>query len=794
MFWIYVKTVLRNISRSKVYFFVNVAGLTTGFTVFTLIILYVMNEFNYDTFNKEADRIYRVVEIQSPPGMQVQHVAITMPALGPALKSEFPEIADAARFCPWSTVLCRYGERRFYEDELSFADSSIFDIFTFHFIEGNPSTALNAPYNIVINQTISRRYFGNGDPIGKFINIVADLGQKGFQVTGVIQDFPQNSHLRFDMIASLTSLEKHSASFSGWGNNDVVTYVLLKQGLSPEELGKKFPGLLKANLPPNGLNALEIYLQPLRSIHLHSNHIVYQVNYNKGNIDDVRFFMLIAFFVIILACINFINLTTARSAIRTREVGIRKLLGSYHSELVFQFIGESIVLSLISLLISLPIVEALLPTFNSMMGERIIVAYNNQWSFILMLVLTAILVGFVAGLYPAIYLSSFRSIDLLKGRFSSSRSGVILRKGLIILQFGIAIGLVTGTSIVFGQMDYIYNKPLGFEKNDLMYVPLRDTLSRSKIPLLTERLLSDPNILAVSAGELKGAVRTQGPVSVLGTNGQSRLMVTESYVDHDYIRTMGMRMVQGRDFSRDFPSDSSSVIINETMTKALGWKYPIGKQIQRGNGSVFSVVGVVKDFNYSSLQQEIGPLVMWLEPSNCPYLVVRVSRQDMKSATDLLNRTWSSILPDYPFEYGSVGSYLDNQYGNEQETEHLLALFSLVAILIACLGLFGLTLHTTEQRTKEIGVRKVLGASVLSIVLTLSKESIKLVIIAGVVAWPTAYYFMNRWLQNFAYKITINVWVFVLSGFIVFLIAILTLSFQAIRAGLSNPVNTLRYE
>lgn len=283
-------------------------------------------------------------------------------------------------------------------------------------------------------------------------------------------------------------------------------------------------------------------------------------------------------------------------------------------------------------------------------------------------------------------------------------------------------------------------------------------------------------------------------MSVLGTNGQSRLMVTESYVDHDYIRTMGMRMVQGRDFSRDFPSDSSSVIINETMTKALGWKYPIGKQIQRGNGSVFSVVGVVKDFNYSSLQQEIGPLVMWLEPSNCPYLVVRVSRQDMKSATDLLNRTWSSILPDYPFEYGSVGSYLDNQYGNEQETEHLLALFSLVAILIACLGLFGLTLHTTEQRTKEIGVRKVLGASVLSIVLTLSKESIKLVIIAGVVAWPTAYYFMNRWLQNFAYKITINVWVFVLSGFIVFLIAILTLSFQAIRAGLSNPVNTLRYE
>ncbi len=794
MFWSYVKTIFRNISSSKVYFFINIAGLAIGFTVFTLIMLFVLNEFNYDTFNRKADRIYRVVETQKAPGTKAQQVAITMGALAPALASGFPEVEDAARYIPWSTVLCRYGDRQFYENGLSFADSSFFQIFTFHFIEGNESAAFDGPYSVVIDKSTARKYFGDADPIGRTLSIQAGLDQNTFQVSGVIQDFPRNSHLHFNMIASMNAVERHSRFFNGWGNNNAVTYVLLKNGYSPEELEKQFPALLRANLPADSWNALEMHLQPLRNIHLYSDQILYQVNYNKGDIDYVRLFVLIALFVIILACINFINLTTARSAIRSREVGIRKLLGSYHSHLVYQFIGESIALSLIGLLLSFPVVEALLPTFNSIMGGRIIIDYNNELSFLLMLILVATIVGLVAGFYPAIYLSSYHPVELLRGRFSSSRRGIILRKILIVLQFSVAIGLVTGTGIVVSQMDYVYSKPLGFDKNDLMYIPLHDAESRNKIGLLGDRLLGNPKILAVSAGERTGAGRTQGPVSVLGTNGRSRLLVRESYVDYGYEKTMGMQIVEGRSFSRNFPSDSASAIINETMRKILGWKDAIGKQIEMDNGRVFSVVGVVKDFNYSSLQHKIDPLVIWLDPGRCPYLLVRVAPQNMQSTIDFAGKTWDYVLPNHPFEYGFVNNHLDNLYGNERQTEHLLALFSTVAILIACLGLFGLTLHTTEQRTKEIGVRKVLGASVGSIVFMLSTESIRLVIIAGLVAWPTVYYLMSRWLQNFEYRTAISAWIFVLSGVVVFLVAMFTLSFQAIRAGLTNPVNALRYE
>ncbi len=795
MFWSYVKTVFRNLSGSKVYFFINIAGLAIGFTVFTLIMLFVLNELNYDTFNRKADRIYRIVEIQKPSGTKAQQVAITMPALAPALKSAFPEISNVARFTPWSTVLCRYGEKRFYEDGLAFADSSIFDIFTFHFIEGDPSTALDGPYDLVIDQSTAKKYFGDADPMWRTITIEAGLDQNSFLVTGVIKNFPSNSHLRFNMIAPLNALERRLDYFNGWTTNDVVTYVLLRKGYSPNELEMQLPKLLKGNLPENIRSGLEMYLQPLSAIHLHSSAILFQVNYDKGDINYVTLFILIAFVVIALACINFINLTTARSAVRTREVGIRKLLGSYHSHLVYQFIGESVVLSLIGMLLSLPVVEAVLPTFNSMMGGRIIISYNNQLPFMFMLVLIAGMVGFIAGVYPAFYISSFQPVELLRGRFASSRSGISLRKALIILQFSIAITLVTATGIAISQMEYIYSKPLGFDQRDLMYIPLRDDQSRSKIQLLTGRLLGDRRILSVSAGELTGSGATQGLVSIPWTNRQSQLMVRNSYVDYGYTKTMGMTISQGRDFSRAFPSDSSAVIVNETLARTLGWKNPIGKQIQMiGTGAVFSVIGVVKDFNYFSLRNKVDPLVMWLDPGKCRYLIARVVPQDVSSTVNFVKKSWNYVLPTHPFEYGFLDNYLEKQYGNEEQDEHLLVLFSLVAVVIACLGLFGLTLHTTEQRIKEIGVRKVLGASVADIVFTLSKESINLVIIAALLAWPTAYFFMSRWLQSFAYRINLNVWIFVLSGLIVFSIAMLTLSFQAIRAGLSNPVDALRYE
>jgi putative ABC transport system permease protein len=790
----YLKTIFRNISGSKIYFFINVAGLCIGFTIFTLIVLYVLNELNYDTFNKKADRIYRVVELQKSPGGQVQRVAITMPALGPALQSEFPEIASTVRLIPWPTVLCHSGDRRFYENKLTFADSTIFDIFTFHFIEGNEAKALNDPYSVVIDQTTAARYFGKQNPIGKFITVDADFGQNAFQVTGVVQDFPRNSHLTFNMIASLNTLQNKNSPFIGWADNDVVTYILLNRANRFESVQRKLPEFMATNLPTDLWKGLEIYMQPLKDIHLYSGEILYQVNHNMGNIDTVRLFSLIAFFVIFLACINFVNLTTARSTIRAREVGIRKLLGSYHSHLIYQFIGESIVISFVALLLSLPLVEAFLPTFNSMMRGRIIVSYDNQLPFLLGLCAVALVVGLVAGIYPAFYLSSFRSADLLKGRFGSSKRGILLRKILTTLQFAIAIGLVTATIIVIMQMNFIYDKPLGFNKRGLMYIPLRDTKSRSKIPVLREKLLEDPNILAVSAGELTGSGTTQGKISVPGPGGGSLRIVRESFVDYGYVQTMGMKIVEGRSFSRDRLSDSSSVVVNETMANSFSWKDPIGKKIETANGPTFMIIGVIKDFNYFSLREKVDPLVMWLHPNRCQYLLIRLASRGRSSSIRYVKTTWNALLPSHPFEYSFLSNYLDKQYGSERESEHLLIMFSLVAVLVACLGLFGLTMHTTEQRIKEIGIRKVLGASIADIVLMLSRETIWLVLTACMAAWPVAYYFMARWLNGFAYRIDLTPLTFIFSGVLVFTIAMLTLSFQAINAGLSNPAKALRYE
>ncbi len=794
MFRSYLKTIFRNISGSRVYFFINVAGLCIGFTIFTLIMLYVLNELSYDTFNKKADRIYRVVELQKSPEGQVQRVAITMPALAPALKREFPEIESTARFVLWPTVLCHYRERRFYEDGLAFADSSIFDIFTFHFVEGNPSTALNGTDDIVIDQTTARKYFGDTDPIGKFIYIDANIRQGAFQVTGVIRDFPENSHLSFNMIASIRTLERGLHIFNGWADNDVVTYILLRKGAGHDIVQRNLPTFLKSRLPENLWKGLELYLQPLEDVHLFSGQILYQINHNIGSIENVRLFTLIALFVIFLACINFINLTTARSAIRAREVGIRKLLGSYHSHLIYQFIGESIVVAIFAFMLSLPVVEAILPTFNSMMRDRIVVSYDNQLPFLLGIFLIAIAVGLIAGVYPAFYLSSVRPAELLKGRYASSKRGIFLRKALITLQFSIAVGLVTATSIIVGQMNYFSSEPLGFNGKNLMYIPLRDVQSRSKIPLVSERLIMDPNVIAVSAGELTGSGGTQREVSILGKDGWSRRIVRESFDDYGYAKTMGMRMVEGRYFSRDHPSDSLAVIVNETMIKAFGLKKPIGKEIQTANGSIYKVIGVIKDFNYFSLRNKIDPLVMWLAPNRCQYLLVRVSKKDVKSTINLVQKTWNTLLPNHPFEYGFLHSYLSARYGSERESEHLLILFSLVAVLVACLGLFGLTMHTTEQRIKEIGIRKVLGASVTDVVFMLSRETIWLVLTASVIAWPVTYYFMNRWLNGFAYRISLTLFPFLFSGLLVFMIAMLTLSFQAMSAGLSNPSEALRYE
>ena len=796
MFKNYLKIAFRNLIKSKAFSFINITGLAIGLSGFILISLYIRQELSYEDFNKKADRIYRPVEIQRPALLPEQNVAVTMGPLAAALKNDFPEIESAGRIMPAPTYYCSVGAKGFYENEIVYADPEILNIFTIPFIEGNPALSLSEPNTILLTRSIAKKYFGSENPVGKMFTINQINGKSEMKVTGIIKDYPENSHIHFTMIASLSTLTNELSWLKSWDTNTLATYVLLKKGVNKSQLESKFPAFIDKYHKGDDSYSFSMYLQPLKDIHLYSDDIIYQTfNYNQGSIVKVYAFSTIALFILLIACINFMNLSTARSAKRTREAGIRKVLGSSRTNLVMQFMGEAIIIALFSFVLSIFITELAYPYFKSVFNITLNFQFNDNIIFSLEMLTVTVLVGIVAGLYPALYLSKAQPAQSLKN-FRSGRGGASIRKILVVSQFAIAIILIVSSEIVMDQMNFIRNKNLGFNKEQLLYLPIRGKAERDNIELLKNELLRNNNIVSASAvsGPV-GASGNQGTETMVG-GGEQKLMMRRSYVDFDYFKTMQLKIVEGRAFSKDYPTDSTdAVIINQTAVKKLGWENPIGKQFADEPNR--TVIGVVRDYNYTSVHSEIEPQIIRIAKDNeinINNFLIRVKPGNIHETVNFIENTWDKINQGKPFEFTFVDDYFNNKYKSDLNTEKLFKTFAFIAILIACLGLFGLASFTAEQKTKEIGVRKVLGASVSGIVLLLSKEFIKWVLISCVIAFPVAYFMMSDWLSNFAYRTGINVFVFIIAALLTILIALFTVSYQAVKAALANPVKSLRYE
>lgn len=789
----YFKIAFRNLWRHKAFSFINIMGLAVGMTAFYLIFLYVSFEVSYDSFNKKADRIYRVVADLKTPTETINTSGPAW-AVTPNLKEEFPEVEGQVRISDDNLVF-RKGDIKFEEKNVLWADSAFFKIFDFKLLKGNPATALRDQFSVVLTKTASKKYFGKENPVGQIIQFGSE--NRNVTVTGLVEDFPENSLIKGDVLLSMSTLtgKLYPQLDSQWANYGISAYLLLKEGTDATALQKKLPAFLERR---NGQEMKEIQmfptliLEPLRSVYLYSTR-----NGSKTeNMNNVYIFSIIAAFILIIACINFVNLTTARSAERAKEVGIRKVVGAARSQLSRQFIGESILICVIAYFLSVILSILLLPLFNQLSGKIVAGSIFTNPSYALILFAIAILIGVLAGIYPALVLSSFKPVAVLKGRFSSGNRGILLRKGLVVAQFTISIALIIGTIVVYNQMKYMRSRDLGFNKDHKMVLNTHDEPGKDAF---RNAVASLPHVKATTfSGSVPGGGNPGAYSQVENVKGEMQIANLDLYfVDFAYIPAYKMKMVAGRAFAKEFGTDTTqAMILNETGVKMFGYSSPkqiIGKKFdQWGRKGV--VIGVVQDFNFRSLQQEVKPLSLRMEPERSGLLTVEIETTDLPNSIAKIESKWKELIPKWPFDYYFLDERFDSQYRSEERFGNLFLNFSILAIFISCLGLLGLALYSTMQRTKEIGVRKVMGASVSGIVNLLSKDFLKLVLISFIIAAPVAWYFMHSWLNDFAYRITISWWVFILAGALAVMIALITISFQAIKAAIANPVKSLRTE
>ncbi len=806
MFKNYFKTAWRSFLKNKTFSFINIAGLSIGISVCFIILLYVQNELSFDRFNKNADRIVRVVFQANINGGKIDESNV-MPPVAQAMKNDYPEVQDATRLNVAGAPKITYKDKSFKDDEMAFVDPNFFNIFTLPLIEGDAKTVLQQPNTIVITKAIAKKYFGKEDPLGKTL-VFPDNKNAAFKITGLIDKVPANSHFHFDLFASMTGLD--NAKSDSWMESDYFTYLLLKPGYDYKKLEAKLPAMVEKYMGPQIQkemrislsqfrtkgNQLGFALQPLTSIHLYS-HSNYELD-TPGNAMYVYIFGAIAIFMLLIACINFINLSTASASKRAKEVGVRKVIGSGKSQLIFQFLSESALLVFIALLISLVLIQLALPEFNSISGKNLVFNFNIK--IIASFIGLGLLVSVIAGLYPAFFLSSFKPIAVLKGKLTGNNKSFGLRSSLVVFQFFISVGLIIATIVVWQQMKFIQNKNLGYNKEQVLTIPNSYVLGKNE-QVYKQELLNDPRIVNATVSSYKPAGPSSGGNAFAYPEGHdNQIMKTAEYhVDEQYIPTLGMQLAAGRNFSKEFPTDSTGMIINESAAKAFGWgtENAIGKTIirensNRGTNVPFHVIGVVKDFNFKSLHDPVTPLLMVLDPDQG--LIFKVKTADIKGLLASMKKQWDTFNSGEPFTFTFMDDLYNKTYSSEQKTGTILNIFAILTILVACLGLFGLATYTAEKRTKEIGIRKVLGASVMQVTRMLSKEFLKLVFIACLVAFPLSYWAMNKWLQSFAYRINISWWMFVVAGVAALLIALLTISFQAIKAAVANPVDSLRSE
>jgi len=803
----YFKIAFRNLWRNKAFSAINIFGLAIGIATCLVITLFVADELSYDRYNQKADRMVRLIFRASLNGQKIGTATSAAPAAQTIL-TDYPEVQEATRMRNYSAPLVTYGDKTLKEGAFAYVDANFFQVFTLPFIRGNVKTALMQPNTMVISQAIARKYFGDEDPIGKVLQFKSE--HTSYKITGIIEKVPANSHFHVDLFASMASLPEAKQQI--WSSNNFFTYLVLRPGYDYKQLEAKLSQVVEKYLGPEiqrdmGMslelfrkkgNDVGLFLQPLTAIHLHSD----MMNSLEpgGNIKYVYVFGAIAVFMLLIASINFMNLSTASASKRAREVGIRKVLGSVKGDLVQQFLFESMLLTTIALVMAVVLVQLVLPIFNDLANKELTLSLTSNLWLLPGLLLFGLGVGVLAGSYPAFFLSSFRPVVVLKGKLTAGRDSLSLRSGLVVFQFFVSIALIIGTTVVYKQLTYIQNKKVGYNKDQILVLHDTYVLGQQE-ELFRQKLLQDSRVVnaSISAYLPAGPTGTNSSVVLPAGNNSQSVSTQQYYIDYNYLPTLGMQIVAGRNFSQDFATDSACIIINEAAAKAFGWhKKVVGNTVtsifnNQGDKVIYKVIGVVKDFHFKSLHERIGPLVMFLG-DNSGSLIIKVKTKDIAGLLTSIKNQWTSFTAEVPLEYTFLDDRFAQTYRAEQKIGQILSIFAGLTIFVACLGLFGLATFTAEQRTKEIGIRKVLGASLPNIVSLLSKDFLKLVLLANIIAWPLAWYGMHQWLQDFEYRTNISWWVFALAGAAALLIALITISFQAIKAAIANPVRSLRSE
>jgi putative ABC transport system permease protein len=807
MFKNYLKLIYRNLLRQKLYTGINILGLSIGLTCCILIGLYVVDELSYDKYQKNYDRIYRVV-LHGKFGTSELEGPIAPAPLAEAMLRDIPEIEKAFRIYIFGTQAIIHENKLFYQNDFFYADSTLLTEFHYDFLEGDPAKALSRPNSMIITKEIAQKYFGKEKALGKILFL--KYLNHNYQVTGVVDDLSgKNTHFRFKFLASLNSLPDSRSNF--WLNNNYFTYILVKPGVDPKKLEAKINDLVIKYSGPDVTsflnasiadffkagNKLGYTLEKLSDIHLYSK-FDFQLDAN-GDITYVYIFIAVAIFILIIACVNFINLATARSANRAKEVGLRKVFGSGKGQLIAQFLIDSTLLCLISVILSVSMVELLLKPFNSMLQLQLDLSIFYPLYLIGLLILLTIVVSFLAGFYPSLYLSSFKPAEVLKGKLRTGVSGSWLRNILVIVQFTIGIFILLCTFLISNQLEYIQKKKLGYDKENLIVIERTDPI-RNKIKVFMDELRSNPLIDNLSlSSAVPGRVYNHNGIMVEGLPMTDTKMFTVYGTDYDYAKTMDIRMVAGRYFRQDFATDTSAIVINEAGAKILGIKDPVGKRLILPSSETqkrhMTIVGIMKDFNFESLHKPIQPILIFANLTQYDgYITVHVQKGKTGEVLDYLNKTWKKYTLESPLTFFFFDQEFEKMYKKEFQTRKIMSVFTFLAIITACLGLLGLIAFTSERRTKEIGVRKAIGSSTLNLILVLSYESLRLVAISSIAASVLAYFAIKLWLRNFAYRMDINWMVFVLATILALSIALVTIILVTIKAARKNPVEALRFE
>lgn len=790
------KIAFRNLKNQKAHAIINILGLAIGLACSVLILLFVRQETSYDAFHENADRLYRVTyeEVNTPA---MRHLATVSPPMGPALMQEYPEVVNFARFrFPDRSIFAR-GNTRFYESRFLYADSTFFDLFTFPLAQGNPETALQAANSIVVTPAIARKYFGDTDPMGKTLT----MNEEELTVTGVLQPLPAETHLPFDFLVSFTTFRVprgYPVTLDSWGWISFPTYVLLAEDADASDLEARLPEFLLAHFDEERAANARLRLQPVPSIYLGDPK---HVQMSSGSLSYIYGLSAVGLLILLLAGFNFANLSTVHAVRRAKEVSVRKVLGAQRAQLAKQFLSESVLVALISFMMALVVVKGFAESSDALFGWKLSLGWADYLLIVPIFLGITVLVGALAGTYPALILSRFQPVKVLKGEHDAGRTGGTFRGILIVLQFAIAIALIVGSLTITRQMDFIRTKDLGFDREQVVTLHMPGTDLRQHYPALRNQLLQNPNVINVTTGgHLFDGDQGSVPIFPQGADEDAARAMSIYSLDFDFVETLGLNVIKGRAPSRAFPMDSSNAImLNRAAADVFaatipGWDDPIGKNVRVDEIREGQVIGVVEDFHFASLHSSIDPLVLFFPRSDVDKVFVRINPGNIPNLLAALEQQWKATVPELPFSYSFLDDHIQQIYKDDQRFSRLLSVFSLLTILVACLGLYGLVAFVTELRTKEIGIRKVLGASVPGMVSLLSRQFVLYVVLANLIAWPLAYFGMRRWLNDFAYHVDVVWWIFLLAGVATLVLALLTISYHTLRVATADPVKSLRYE